>query len=126
MDFLKLRWQAGFKRKGLSEYLGVSERTVRNWESKGAPVAVVKLMQLLSNDLSHLGGDWTGFYFYNGELMSPEGDYIRPGEIRASPYLKMSNQFRAEEIIRLKSKLDSSRTQPGRIHQVKKIHSLSK
>jgi transcriptional regulator with XRE-family HTH domain len=126
MDFVKLRWQAGFQRKSLSEYLDVSERTVRNWEINGAPVAVVKLMHLLNNDLSHLGGDWAGFYFYNGELMSPEGDYIRPGEIRASPYLKMSNQFRAEEITRLKSELESFRTQPGYQHQVKKLHSQSK
>lgn len=114
IDFLQLRWDAGFTRKTLSEYLGVSRQTVRNWEkSNNPPVSVVKLMQLLSNDLSHLGDEWTGFRFYNGELMSPEKDFIRAGQIRAFPYLEQSNQFRSKEITRLKTKLDSSRALLG-------------
>lgn len=112
IDFYHLRWDAGFTRKSLSEHLDVSQQTIRNWERKGAPVSVIKLMQLYANDLSHLGSDWKGFRFHNGELRSPEGDYIRAGDVRSIPYLRMSNEFRVEEIARLKTKLDSSRSFP--------------
>jgi transcriptional regulator with XRE-family HTH domain len=109
IDFYQLRLDAGFTRKSLSEYLSISQQTVRNWDRKGAPVTVVKLLQLLANDLSHLGSAWSGFYFYNGELKSPEGDYYRAGDIRAIPYLRMTSDFQAEEISRLKNKARSWR-----------------
>ena len=97
----------GFVRSSLTEYLGVTERTVKSWEqSNNAPVATVKLLEILNNDLSHLGRDWAGFRFINGELVTPENEFVPPGKIRAYKYLNMTIDFRAQENIRLKQEVE--------------------
>lgn len=106
-DFYLLYRQAGYFRSSLAEYLNVTEKTVKNWElSNKPPVAVVKLLNLLKNDLSHLGDDWIGFRFIKGELVTPENEFVSPGKIRAYKYLKMTIDFRAEENSRLKQEID--------------------
>jgi transcriptional regulator with XRE-family HTH domain len=106
-DFYLLYRQAGYFRSSLAEYLSVTEKTVKNWEHKNnAPVAVIKLLNLLKNDLSHLGDDWSGFRFIEGHLVTPEDYFVTPGKIRAYKYLKMTIDFRAEENARLKQEID--------------------
>lgn len=106
-DFYLLYRKAHFHRDTLAEYLAVTPKTVRNWEKTNKPpVSVIKLLQVLSNDLSHIGADWEGFRFIAGELVTPEDDFISPGKIRAHKYLKMTIDFRAEENTRLKQEID--------------------
>lgn len=106
-DFYLLYRQAGYFRSSLAEYLNVTEKTVKRWEeTSNPPVVVVKLLNLLKNDLSHLGDDWIGFRFIKGELVTPENEFVSPGKIRAYKYLKMTIDFRAEENTRLKQEID--------------------
>ncbi len=99
--------QAGFFRKTLATYLNVSPITVKRWEmSNKPPVAVVKLLHILINDLSHLGDEWAGFYFFNGELVTPESEFITPGKIRAHRFLNMSIDFLNEDNRKLKQEIE--------------------
>jgi len=42
------------------------------------PVSVVKLLNILKNDLSHLGDEWIGFRFIDGQLVTPEDYFVTP------------------------------------------------
>ena len=106
-DFYCLYRQAGYFRSSLAEYLSVTERTVKNWETKNnPPVAVIKLLNILKNDLSHLGDDWIGFRFIDGELVTPENEFVSAGKIRAHKYLQMTVDFRGKENTRLKQEIE--------------------
>lgn len=106
-DFYLLYRQAGYFRSSLAEYLSVTEKTVKRWEeTSNPPVAVVKLLNILKNDLSHLGDDWIGFRFIDGHLVTPEDYFVTPGKIRAYKYLKMTIDFRADENAKLKEEID--------------------
>jgi hypothetical protein len=106
-DFYLLYRQAGYFRSSLAKYLSVTEKTVKRWEiTNKPPVAVIKLLNLLKNDLSHLGVDWIGFRFIAGELVTPENEFVSPGKIRAYKYLKMTIDFRADENAKLKEEID--------------------
>lgn len=106
-DFYLLYRQAGYFRHSLAGYLNVTERTIKNWEhSNNPPVAVIKLLNLLKNDLSHLGDQWGRFRFINGELVTPENEFVSAGKIRAHQYLKMTIDFRTEENTRLKHEIE--------------------
>ena len=112
-DFYCLYRRSGFYRKTLAEYLEVDLRTIKRWEqSSKPPVAVVKLLQYLGNDLGFINKDWSGFYFYQGELCSPEGNQVRPGQIRAHPYLQQTVDFRAAESVRLKAEIEQLKSFP--------------
>ncbi len=51
-EFYCLRAKAGFQcAKKTAAFLGVSVRSVKNWERSGAPVAVIKLFQLMTQNL---------------------------------------------------------------------------
>jgi transcriptional regulator with XRE-family HTH domain len=106
-DFYLIYRQAGFFQKTLADYLGVTSKTVRNWEKTNKPpIAVIKLLQLIANDLSHLGNDWAGFRFIAGELVTPENEFVSPGKVRAHKYLQMTIDFRVEENTRLKLEIE--------------------
>lgn len=110
-DFYLLYRKAHFYQDTLADYLGVSIKTIRRWESiNKPPAAVTKLLQLLANDLSHLGKEWSGFRFIDGELVSPENDFIAPGKIRAHKFLLMTIDFRECENNKLKQELDQLRS----------------
>jgi len=74
--------------------------------SNRPPVAVVKLLNILSNDLSHLGDEWAGFRFFDGELVTPENDFVTPGKIRAHRFLNMTIDFLNEENRKLKQEIE--------------------
>jgi len=73
----------------------------------------------LSDDLSHLGADWTGFHFSDSELYSPEGEVLRPGQIRAHKYLKMTIGFRDKENAKLKQEVERLRS-PNHMFSLRK------
>jgi len=47
-----------------------------------------------------------GFRFIDGELVTPENEFVSAGKIRAHHYLKMTIDFRAEDNTRLKQEID--------------------
>lgn len=105
-DFYLLYRKAYFYQDTLADYLGVSIQTIRRWEiTNNPPIAVIKLLQLLANDLSHLGKEWSGFRFIAGELVTPEDQFVAPGKIRAHKYLLMTIDFRERENLKLKQQL---------------------
>lgn len=91
-SFYLLYRQAGFFRNSLANSLSVTPKTIRNWErQKNPPVAAVKLLNLLKNDLSRLGFEWVGFRFISGELVTAEDEFVSAGKIRAHKYLSMKH-----------------------------------
>jgi len=88
-EFYCLRAKTGYQcPKKTAAFLGVSVRTVRNWERSGAPLAVIRLFRLLARDLGGIGRDWEGFFITEDRLVGPGRAYITPGMIRAFPYLE--------------------------------------
>lgn len=96
MDFIKKRMLAGFDQVRLAAYLEVAPKTVRNWDTGKTqpPKAVIKLLEILSNDLEFLGSEWQGFRFHKGEIITPERDYLRPSDLRAHNWIVQSLEFR--------------------------------
>ncbi|MDX2425813.1 MAG: hypothetical protein QNK15_06120 [Cycloclasticus sp.] len=90
MDF-ELLYRKRFTRKGLADYLEVTINTVKNWEATNKPpISVVKLLQLLNQDLTHLGNEWKGFFFHDQRLYTPEKEPVQAGHIRAIKYYRMT------------------------------------
>ena len=97
MDF-ELLYRQQFNREGLAKYLDVTTRTIKRWEETNkAPLAVVRLMQVLNKDLSHLGEEWKDFYFYNQRLYTPENEPVQAAHIRAIKYHRMTIDFLRSE-----------------------------
>ncbi len=88
-EFSRLRLAAGFPdRESAASFCGVTVRTVRNWERRGAPVYIVKLFQMAGGDLAWVNRDWRGFRFH-GKVLYTDGNYpVTPGDLRSLPYLK--------------------------------------
>ncbi|PHS69861.1 MAG: hypothetical protein COB22_08630 [Cycloclasticus sp.] len=90
MDF-ELLYRKQFNRKGLAQYLKITEQTIERWEKTNkAPIAVIKLMQILNKELSHTETELKDFYFKNGRLFTPEHEPITAGSIRSIKYLRMT------------------------------------
>ena len=87
MDFYKLVRECGFNREAIAEYLDVTEQTVRRWEKTNRPPkAVFLLLDVLSGGLGFVSDEFKGFYFFKGDLYTPENEAFRAGEIRAIKY----------------------------------------
>lgn len=91
MDFYALYRKHGFDKDTLSKLIEVTPRTIQRWESNNnPPIAVIKLIQMLGQDFSFIGDNWKGFRVINGELVTPEDEFIRAGEIRSIAFLKQT------------------------------------
>jgi hypothetical protein len=68
--------------------VGVHPDTARRWKRAGrVPAAVRELLRLrLDGDLGLVDPRWSGFRLVRGELFTPEGDRVGPGDIRAIPF----------------------------------------
>lgn len=70
--FYFARFQAGFVcPQKAAELLGVTVRTVRNWDRRGSPVPVMRLLQLLAGDVAGLYPAWRGFQLRPDGLSGP-------------------------------------------------------
>lgn len=78
------RRTAGLTQKQTAEYLGVSLRTVRNWET-GAnriPYPAFKLVRMRAKAIVHVEG-WEGWRFArDGALVTPDGRSFQPWELQ--------------------------------------------
>lgn len=73
-NFKALRRRAGYKTyEEAAKYCGVCVSTIKKWDRHGAPVAILKLFQLLNQDLSAHDPKWRGFRFINGKLVNHQG-----------------------------------------------------
>lgn len=78
------RMTAGLTQKQAAEYLGVSVRSVRNWET-GAnriPYPAFKLVRMRAKAIVHVPG-WEGWRFArDGALVTPDGRSFQPWELQ--------------------------------------------
>lgn len=65
--------------------------TARRWKRAGkVPHARADLLALkLDGELGAVDAAWAGFRLARGQMWTPEGAPIRPGDIRAIPYRRM-------------------------------------
>jgi hypothetical protein len=111
-DFYRLRMEAGFNSwPKLAVFLGVTVRTVQNWERWGAPVAVEKFLRLLAGDLSFIGREWVGWRITEGAFLDHGAQRVTPGEMQA--FFWMDQQIRHLELDkkRLEDDLVAARAQ---------------
>jgi len=87
MDFRSRYRFVGLTSSKVAELFSVTERTIRNWEKKGAPPYVDKFLMLYEGRLDFFGKAWIGFRLTPECLESPEGDFVYPGEVRGLKYL---------------------------------------
>ncbi|MEW6119710.1 MAG: VC1465 family Xer recombination activation factor [Pseudomonadota bacterium] len=82
-QFLIERKTAGLTQRKAADYLGVSLRTVRNWET-GAnriPYPAFKLIRMRAKAIVHVEG-WEGWRFdRDGALVTPAGRSFQPWEL---------------------------------------------
>ena len=78
------RMTAGLTQVQAAEYLGVSVRTVRNWEtgSNRIPYPAFKLIRMRAGAIVHVPG-WEGWrYDRIGALVTPDGRSFQPWELQ--------------------------------------------
>lgn len=81
-DFRRARYLGAFSRTQAAQLLGVSIRTVNNWENGRVRVswAAYKLLRLWAlYEPPH--PDWAGWCIREGVLWSPDGRAFRPGDL---------------------------------------------
>jgi len=130
MDFYKTYREAGFHRDTLAKYIDVSEQTIKRWEKTDRPPrAVFLLLKILGKKLDYVNAGFAGFYFWNGELYTPERTPITAGQIRSIPFLNMTIEFYHQQersrskaviqaerfnVIDFKSRVEEMRNNEGR------------
>jgi len=78
------RMTAGLTQQQAAEYLGVSVRTMRNWEtgSNRIPYPAFKLVRMRAGAIVHVEG-WEGWRFArDGALVTPDGRTFKPWELQ--------------------------------------------
>ena len=78
------RVTAGMTQVQAAEYLGVSVRTVRNWETgcNRIPFPAFKLVRMCAKAIVHVEG-WEGWRFArDGALVTPDGRFFQPWELQ--------------------------------------------
>lgn len=77
------RMSAGLTQVQAAEYLGVSVRTMRNWETgcNRIPFPAFKLIRMRARAIVHVPG-WEGWRFArDGALLTPDGRSFQPWEL---------------------------------------------
>lgn len=78
------RVAAGLTQEQAADYLGVSVRTMRNWEtgSNRIPYPAFKLIRMRAGAIVHVEG-WDGWrYARDGALVTPDGRTFQPWELQ--------------------------------------------
>ncbi|HQY70463.1 MAG TPA: hypothetical protein PLW13_08550 [Pseudomonadales bacterium] len=82
-DFAYLRHRAGFDQRAAAQFLDVSVRTVRRYETTGAPRMAVLALAARAGEYP----GWLGYRFHDGALLTPLGDRVTQTEIEQRDYL---------------------------------------
>lgn len=88
LNFSSFRSAFGLTRQDVVDQLQVSLHTVRRWESGLAPFWAVEIIYLKAGSPAGHGDHWQGWYFHDGCLVSPEGDFYDPKLIRSMPFMR--------------------------------------
>ena len=96
--FKHARLTAAFSKREAAELLGVTQRTVRNWEAQRSrvPYSAFKLLRILSGYVLP-GEAWAGWCIRGDTLWSPEQRPFRPHEVNWwGLVVAMARQFAIE------------------------------
>jgi len=83
-QFYVERVSAGLSQVQACEYLGVTRRTMYNWENGKTriPVPAFKLLRMRARSIVHVEG-WDGWrYARDGALVTPDGRTFQPWELQ--------------------------------------------
>jgi DNA-binding XRE family transcriptional regulator len=83
-EFYRERVTAGLSQKQAAEYLGVTRRTMNNWEAGRSriPYPAFKLIRMRAGAIVHVPG-WEGWrYARDGALVTPDGRTFQPWELQ--------------------------------------------
>lgn len=85
--FYFARFTAGFLRVDrCQELLGVSARTIRNWDQRGAPRHVMTLFALLNGDLGAIYPEWHGWHLRQDAILGPGKLRVTLEQLREHPH----------------------------------------
>jgi len=84
MDFKFHRQMAGLSIDDCAKLFDVSKRTVKKWDSGQSrpPMAVFLCLAWRDRGLSIIGEQWAGFRVSSNAIVSMDGEFIYPHEIR--------------------------------------------
>lgn len=84
MTLADLRWRlCGWTRREAARRLGVTVRTITNWESgRTRPPRYVEDYYRLASGSAPSWSKWTGWRLIDDELLDPSGTRYRPAEIQ--------------------------------------------
>lgn len=99
MDFLSARYAARMTTQEVADYLELSLRTIKRYESTGkAPKSVIECLLMIGGHCPTFSrrNDFTGWRFGSGYLWSPEGDRFTSGDVRAGRFalMQLDDQYR--------------------------------
>lgn len=121
MNFRQLYRLAGLDRKQCAEHFSCTEKTIANWERKGAAPHVMRYLMLLCGRMDIFGSSWSGFRITNELIETPEGGHIYPGEIRSIQYVYQTANIKRYKLC---SKLDEIGVLYGHNHSIQSLESL--
>ena len=87
--------------------LDIHEKTLYRWRTGRCkiPGHQRQVIRMLLGDLPGTDGQWHGWKFLRGELVSPGGDSYRPGDVLALVLLRQQLTAQRHELERLKIRL---------------------
>jgi hypothetical protein len=87
--------------------LNIHPKTLYRWKVGKTPIPGRQhlAIKLLLGDLPGTEGRWTGWHFYQGELVSPGGDRYEPGHILSLVLLRQQLTAQRREIEDLRVRL---------------------
>jgi len=87
--------------------LNVHRTTVRRWldGSVKIPGAQHLAIRYLLGDLPGTDGQWVGWRFSHGELVTPGGDRFTPGEVQAIRLQQQRARILTQELLELRTRI---------------------
>ncbi len=106
---------AGLSLSEAAQACGVSERTFRRWEADNrAPLAVLKLLRLLSGRLDALDPAFNRFWIRQGRLFNDQfPDGLAAGDLLAANYTRQERDILRSEIGKLRAQIPAALTSPA-------------
>jgi hypothetical protein len=102
-EFYRLRRKFFLTIPQAAAWFEVTERTIRNWDERGAPKLAMRLMQERERRLSSWHPDWAGFKLgYNGKLYGPNRLQLSAEHIRNWPALIRELERLEDELARIR------------------------
>jgi hypothetical protein len=93
--------------RAVARELNIHEKTLYRWKTGRVPIPGRQhlAIRLLLGDLPGTDGQWTGWGFVRGELVSPGGDTYRAGDVLSLIILRQQLTAQRRELEALKIRL---------------------